>query len=45
MAVLSAALTAIALIMVRSLNRMESPGAIALYFVLASMAAQCSRCL
>mgnify|MGYP001592199424 FL=1 len=38
MAVLSAALTAIALIMVRSLNRMESPGAIALYFVLASMA-------
>ena len=38
MAVLSAALTAIALIMVRSLNRTESPGAIALYFVLASMA-------
>ncbi len=37
MAVLSAALTAIALIMVRSLNRTESPGAIALYFVLASM--------
>jgi len=37
MAVLSAALTAIALIMVRSLNRTECPGAIALYFVLASM--------
>ncbi|KMW57730.1 putative membrane protein [Candidatus Rhodobacter oscarellae] len=34
---LSAALTALALIMVRSLNRTESPGAIALYFVLASM--------
>ncbi|MEM1430160.1 MAG: DMT family transporter [Pseudomonadota bacterium] len=33
----SAALTALALIMVRSLNRTESPGAIALYFVLASM--------
>lgn len=37
LAVLSAVLTAIALIMVRSLNRTESPGAIALYFVLASM--------
>lgn len=36
-AILSAALAAIALIMVRSLNRTESPGAIALYFVLASM--------
>lgn len=36
-AVLSAALGAIALILVRSLNRTESPGAIALYFVLASM--------
>ncbi len=34
---LSAALSALALIMVRSLNRTESPGAIALYFVLASM--------
>lgn len=34
----SAVLTALALIMVRSLNRTESPGAIALYFVLASMA-------
>ncbi|MEM1149885.1 MAG: DMT family transporter [Pseudomonadota bacterium] len=33
----SASLTALALIMVRSLNRTESPGAIALYFVLASM--------
>ncbi|MEM6276165.1 MAG: DMT family transporter [Pseudomonadota bacterium] len=33
----SAALTALALIMVRSLNKTESPGAIALYFVLASM--------
>ena len=32
----AAALTAFALIMVRSLNRTESPGAIALYFVLAS---------
>ncbi|WP_299545982.1 DMT family transporter [uncultured Tateyamaria sp.] len=37
LALLSAALAAIALIMVRSLNRTESPGAIALYFVLASM--------
>ncbi|MEJ6392667.1 DMT family transporter [Gymnodinialimonas sp. 2305UL16-5] len=34
---LSTALSAFALIMVRSLNRTESPGAIALYFVLASM--------
>lgn len=33
----SAILTALALIMVRSLNKTESPGAIALYFVLASM--------
>ncbi|MET1412729.1 DMT family transporter [Roseibium sp. HPY-6] len=33
----SAVLTALALIMVRSLNRTESPGAIALYFVIASM--------
>ncbi|MDW3183799.1 DMT family transporter [Roseobacter sp.] len=37
LALLSAALSALALIMVRSLNRTESPGAIALYFVLASM--------
>jgi len=37
LAVLSAVLGALALIMVRSLNRTESPGAIALYFVLASM--------
>ncbi|MEL6920180.1 MAG: DMT family transporter [Pseudomonadota bacterium] len=34
---LTAVLTAIALIMVRSLNRTESPGAIALYFVVAAM--------
>lgn len=34
---ISAAFTALALIMVRKLNRTESPGAIALYFVLASM--------
>jgi drug/metabolite transporter (DMT)-like permease len=34
---ISAVLSALALIMVRSLNRTESPGAIALYFVLASM--------
>ncbi len=34
----SAVLSALSLIMVRSLNRTESPGAIALYFVLASMA-------
>lgn len=33
----SAVLSALALIMVRDLNRTESPGAIALYFVLASM--------
>ena len=33
----AAVLTALALIMVRSLNTTESPGAIALYFVLASM--------
>jgi drug/metabolite transporter (DMT)-like permease len=33
----AAALSALALIMVRSLNRTESPGAIALYFVLVSM--------
>lgn len=35
--VVTAFLTAIALIMVRSLNRTESPGAIAFYFVVASM--------
>lgn len=35
---LSAALSALSIIMVRSLNRTESPGAIALYFVIASMA-------
>ena len=34
----SAALSALSIIMVRSLNRTESPGAIALYFVIASMA-------
>lgn len=33
----SAVLSALALIMVRSLNRTESPGAIALYFVIASI--------
>jgi len=33
----SAVLSALALIMVRSLNKTESPGAIALYFVIASM--------
>lgn len=33
----AAALSALALVMVRSLNKTESPGAIALYFVLASM--------
>ena len=33
----SAALTALALIMVRNLNKTESPGAIALYFVIVSM--------
>lgn len=37
LALLSAVLTALALIMVRRLNRTENPGAIALYFVLASM--------
>lgn len=37
LAVLAAVLSALALIMVRSLNRTESPGAIALYFVLASL--------
>lgn len=37
LALISACLSALALIMVRSLNRTESPGAIALYFVLASM--------
>ncbi len=36
-ALTSAVLGALALIMVRSLNRTESPGSIALYFVLASM--------
>lgn len=35
--VVSAVLSAVALVMVRSLNRTESPGAIALYFVLASI--------
>ncbi len=35
--IISAVLSALALVMVRSLNRTESPGAIALYFVLASM--------
>lgn len=34
----AAVLSALALIMVRSLNRTESPGAIAIYFVLASIA-------
>lgn len=37
-ALATAGLSAIALLMVRSLNQTESPGAIALYFVLASMA-------
>ncbi|TNJ40554.1 DMT family transporter [Phaeobacter sp. B1627] len=37
LAVLSAGMSALALIMVRRLNKTESPGAIALYFVLASM--------
>lgn len=36
LALLSAVLSALALVMVRSLNTTESPGAIALYFVLAS---------
>jgi drug/metabolite transporter (DMT)-like permease len=35
---IAAILSALALIMVRSLNRTESPGAIAIYFVLASIA-------
>ncbi|MEL7164741.1 MAG: DMT family transporter [Pseudomonadota bacterium] len=35
----AAVLTALALIMVRNLNKTESPGAIAMYFVLASMVA------
>ncbi|MEP2640728.1 DMT family transporter [Roseobacter sp.] len=38
-ALVSAALTAFALIMVRRLNKTESPGAIAFYFVIASMLA------
>lgn len=38
MGLIAAALTAFALIMVRSLNRTENPGAIAFYFVAASMA-------
>lgn len=37
LALVSAVLSALALIMVRSLNRTESPGAIAMYFVIASM--------
>ncbi|MEO0389382.1 MAG: DMT family transporter [Pseudomonadota bacterium] len=37
LALAAAAFTAVALIMVRSLNKTESPGAIALYFVLASL--------
>ena len=37
MGLASAVLSAFSLIMVRSLSRSESPGAIALYFVLASM--------
>lgn len=37
LALISAVLSALALIMVRSLNRTESPGAIAMYFVIASM--------
>lgn len=35
---IAAVLSALALVMVRSLNRTESPGAIAIYFVLASIA-------
>ena len=35
--IISAVLSALSLIMVRSLNRTESPGAIALYFVIVSM--------
>ena len=37
LALIAALLSALALIMVRSLNRTESPGAIAMYFVIASM--------
>ncbi len=37
LALISAFLSALGLIMVRSLNRTESPGAIAVYFVIASM--------
>ena len=37
LALVSATLSAMALIMVRSLNKTESPGAIAMYFVIASM--------
>jgi drug/metabolite transporter (DMT)-like permease len=37
LALISSVLSALALIMVRSLNRTESPGAIAMYFVIASM--------
>ena len=37
LALVSAVLSALALIMVRSLNKTESPGAIAMYFVIASM--------
>jgi len=37
LALVSAVLSALALIMVRSLNRTESPGAIAMYFVIAAM--------
>ena len=37
LALISAVLSALALIMVRNLNRTESPGAIAMYFVIASM--------
>lgn len=37
LALVSAVLSALALLMVRSLNKTESPGAIAMYFVIASM--------
>ena len=37
LALVSAVLSALALIIVRSLNRIESPGAIAVYFVIASI--------
>jgi drug/metabolite transporter (DMT)-like permease len=37
LALVSAVLSALGLVMVRSLNRTESPGAIAMYFVIASM--------